>query len=577
MNQARCYVNLNLPSVPFSRFGSYMAFNIVPDSWNLPGILLRTARWTPGQTRELMRIELLAGKAPAPAKVRLTPDCLRLEGRHGVVEIIFAEPDVLRIRGEGAGLRLSTLNNNFWEVMPLQPGQWQLNPPVFRTQYLATVISGQAELTRHAVKPKSPPPQPAPSLQLDLHPGDSGIVELALEELVSTPTGTGIRDSFAALRKGVRREWEAWRAHAPVVAPRYRAATELAMYVNWAAAVAPSGLNRRTTLLMSKNWMSQCWSWDHCFNAMALAPQDPGLAWDQMLTLFDHQDQFGCLPDSLTAGTTSWSAVKPPIHGWAVSYMARTKGVVTGPRIRRFYPALEAWTRWWLKHRLQDGLPVYLNGCDSGWDNGTVFDGGCPVWAPDAAAYLVLQTETLSWMAAKLGRRAEAAHWKRLSSDLLARLLDTLWNGRQFVTLRKETGQPHHPGDCLLNFLPIILGPRLPAPCFNALCTALRPGGRFVTPHGLASESPASTQYQENGYWRGPIWAPPSCMIIDGLATGGATHQARALARRFADTCSRSGFSENFNALTGAPLCDPAYTWTSSTFLLLAQAGYLAT
>ncbi len=37
------------------------------------------------------------------------------------------------------------------------------------------------------------------------------------------------------------------------------------------------------------------------------------------------------------------------------------------------------------------------------------------------------------------------------------------------------------------------------------------------------------------------------------------------------DTCAVSGFAENFNAVTGDPLRDPAYTWTSSVFLTLAR------
>lgn len=35
------------------------------------------------------------------------------------------------------------------------------------------------------------------------------------------------------------------------------------MYVNWSAVVAPAGLHRRPTMIMSRNVMNQCWSWDH--------------------------------------------------------------------------------------------------------------------------------------------------------------------------------------------------------------------------------------------------------------------------------------------------------------------------
>jgi len=47
------------------------------------------------------------------------------------------------------------------------------------------------------------------------------------------------------------------------------------------------------------------------------------------------------------------------------------------------------------------------------------------------------------------------------------------------------------------------------------------------------------------------------------------------VARRFCDLAKQSGFAENYNARTGEPLRDHAYTWTSSVFLILAHE-YLA-
>jgi hypothetical protein len=39
---------------------------------------------------------------------------------------------------------------------------------------------------------------------------------------------------------------------------------------------------------------------------------------------------------------------------------------------------------------------------------------------------------------------------------------------------------------------------------------------------------------------------------------------------RFRALCERSGFAENFDALTGEGLRDRAYTWTAAVYLLLA-------
>ena len=58
---------------------------------------------------------------------------------------------------------------------------------------------------------------------------------------------------------------------------------------------------------------------------------------------------------------------------------------------------------------------------------------------------------------------------------------------------------------------------------------------------------------------------------VDGLARARYRDQAREVARRYCDMCVKSGFAENFNALTGEPLRDKAYTWGSSAFLILAH------
>ena len=68
-----------------------------------------------------------------------------------------------------------------------------------------------------------------------------------------------------------------------------------------------------------------------------------------------------------------------------------------------------------------------------------------------------------------------------------------------------------------------------------------------------------------------PYFIDLETLIADGLLRGGEAALAGEIARRFCDTCAASGFAENFNAVTGAPLRDPAYTWTSSVFLTLAR------
>ena len=95
--------------------------------------------------------------------------------------------------------------------------------------------------------------------------------------------------------------------------------------------------------------------------------------------------------------------------------------------------------------------------------------------------------------------------------------------------------------------------------------------GGYLTRWGLATESINSPLYRDDGYWLGPIWAPTTLIIADGFKKAGQEELAKEIARKFCDLCVKSGFAENFNAKTGEPLRDSAYTWTASVFLILAH------
>ncbi|MEP6480659.1 MAG: glycogen debranching protein, partial [Rhodoglobus sp.] len=78
-------------------------------------------------------------------------------------------------------------------------------------------------------------------------------------------------------------------------------------------------------------------------------------------------------------------------------------------------------------------------------------------------------------------------------------------------------------------------------------------------------------EYEDDGYWRGPIWAPSTVLIEDGLRRSGHVDIANRVSERFRALCEMSGFAENFDAITGAGLRDRAYTWTASAYLVLAR------
>jgi putative isomerase len=322
---------------------------------------------------------------------------------------------------------------------------------------------------------------------------------------------SGKLPTFESARQKQRKLWLDWNAKAPTVMAPYRAASTEAWAMLHLNRVSVGGLITRPTIYSNKGSMTGIWSWDNCFHALAVAQADPTLAFDQLRLLFDHQTEAGQIPDMMSDSTAHYSYTKPPIYGWTVSKLIDVLGAETcRDAVADLYGPISSQTEWWFRFRdvNKNGMCAYLNGNDSGWDNSTVFDQGQPTEGADLASHLVLQMEGLARMATLLGKRADSRRWKERSAQQLKKLLQkNLRHGRFFSPLEGKSRAL--PCQSLLNYIPIMLGRRLPAKALNTLVGDLSADGPFMTTHGLASEAIKSAKFESDGYWRGPVWSPP--------------------------------------------------------------------
>jgi len=552
----------DIAEVAFSRSGSYLAISHLSAEGERPaGVYVRSIRAV-FQIGALFLVELIVDGRAVPFTEDPTPECLRLQAEGGIVEFAFDGADCLRISTRGVAVRLTCAEGAGLQAVPCGPRAWR----VIASGRLCMVLPVEGELQIHAPWMGTGCSEVVITSAVD--------AEFAL--LDTAPEWDGWRPGrpFTDCVARVRVEFAAFLAAQLSCPAEFATAREKAAYLNWAALVNPSGLLKRTTMYMSKNWMSAVWSWDHCFNAIALAQGMPDLAWDQFISPFDHQSAQGALPDMLTDTNEILVHVKPPIHGWALRrMMTLNPKLLTPARARAAYDGLARMTTYWQEVRdpFNTGLPVYYHGNDSGWDNATTLLAGSPITAPDCAAFLVIQMEVLADLAECLGETT-AVSWRTAADTLQSRLIAQLWRGTRFAMPSAADGREAPAGsDCLLPYMTLVLGERLPVEIRTALLDGLTAEGRFITPWGLATESPRSPYYKDNGYWRGPIWAPSTMLVLDGLQRLGETTLAMDLTRRFCLMCAREGFSENFDAETGQALCDRAYTWTASVFLTLAH------
>lgn len=591
---------INLKEMPFSRYGSYFAFSHFINSHDgISGrdLYLRTVHGGEAM-KPLMKTELLYQGKTVDFKENTAPHLLCLNGDNGSVKICIPQPKIIRIKGNHAGLKLSFEAPGFKSAYPYQHRNYPETPNTAEPDHgnscnngLRTVVcnSGGSQTFHYEINAYSHKLMLTPIkgtievdapwngtgcsyVRIDLLPDEKGELECALEEYSGAWIPKVYTDSFEDCLKTVKESFDEWLGKTLPVPEEYEETRELAAYLNWSSVVEPSGHIKRDTMLMSKNWMNNVWSWDYCFNAMALAKTNPKQAWSQFMYLPDYQDKDGVIPDCLNDVSKIFNFVKPPIQGWALSWILDRTDFVTDEMLGQLYPPLCKWTGYWLKLRDcdNDGLPEYYHGNDSGWDNSTIFKDSTPITSPDLAAFLILQTEALAKTAQRLGFAEEAGEWDRKSSGLLKNLLNNLWTGRRF-TARHGGDHKMIESDSLITYLPILLGRRLPEEVLARLINDLKNTDMFLTGYGFATEKPAGRFYEADGYWRGPIWAPSTLLLVDGLTSAGEKELAGEAAVKFCNMVKQSGMAENFNALTGEGLRDRAYTWTSSVFLILAN------
>jgi glycogen debranching enzyme len=522
----------------------------------------------------MFQLHALAGGEIVQAEAIATPEKLTLTAGEGTVEFIYPDPNELRIRGCGLGLRLLCTN----EFGP----DWGLVIPAGEDRWRAIISSGKIMLTPLAGSMSVDAPwHPKPG-QAHRHHGTLPITvdlgadgedwELHIVGYESEIDPPDITENYDVAADRVAADFGAWRDACPPAPDRYAEARELAAYIGWSAVVPPAGNFVEPAMLMSKNWMTNAWNWDNYFNAWANTYRDPDFAWGLYMLHIRHQHPCGALGDAINQQKIGWSYTKPPVHGWMLRRMMAISEKIDFDRLEQVYEPLVRWTQWWFRYRDDDndGICQYHHGNDSGWDDATAFDIGMPNEAPDLNALLVIQMDALADIAERLGKGDDAAQWRQRSADMLEVFLKHSWRDGQFRSMVSGSHAYGDEGDSLLNYIPLVLGHRLPEDIRKQMIDGLTREGRFLTEWGLATEAVDSPEYLQRGYWRGAIWPPPMMMIIDGLADAGETDLAADLAERFCRMVATYGFGENHDALTGVPHYDPAYTWAVSVFQILA-------
>ena len=557
--------------VPFSTRGSYLAVSYLEGKFQgkevETGLYLRTVHGS-AKSSFLARITPVHEKKALQYTYEAKPQNIRIHTEYGEAGIAFADDKTMVFNGD-VDLELDFMSEGtmFTFAQPWKSGD--------RDFYLVNCFNGNSRYMLRAGEGTITLDQKwsvstAEYCRLLLGAGTGEKYTVTLEENFEDWMDRGLDYDYEEVVNNSLHQFMEFYRSMPTVPAEYEEAALVAAYVDWASIVSPCGVLQRESMFMSKNWMCNVWSWDHCFNAMALAYNNPKEAWDQFMVMFDFQKESGNIPDSVNDAVVINNYCKPPIHGWTLKKLMKIMDL-SKEQLLEAYEKLSRWTNWWLNCRDEngDGLCEYTHGNDSGWDNATAFSQLPPVTLPDLNAFLVLQMDVLADVAEKLGYMSDVDMWKTRSERMMQRMLDVLFRDDRPAALagfdmkQVET-------DSLILYLPIILGDKLPEKIRRNMTESIK-SEKFNTKYGLATESIKSSAYEADGYWRGPIWAPSTMIILDGMRECGENEFVQEITHKFCRMVQKSGCAYNFDALTGCGLRDRAYTWTASVMLVMAH------
>ncbi|GHV08633.1 hypothetical protein FACS189485_20350 [Spirochaetia bacterium] len=507
--------------------------------------------------------------------LRAEPECVLCDAAEGKLRIYIHDDETLVFEGSGLDLYFKTLDSYSYGTSDAE-GKFRIIIGGKRTYSLFKVLKGQGSMSGPLVSDGVFQWNGVPvNHKREVHIAcEEGKLLAALN--ISMLEKTDLPDPFDPDKDigNIKNEWADFLKKMPASAggdKQKRDFERVTWYNLWSSYVRARDVYRYDSMLMAKKMMSSVWSWDHCFNALAMAGVGQQAALEQFMAPFSLQASNGALPDLWSPNAeTFWAITKPPVHGWCFGKLM-DKFEYPEETLKTVYTHLEKWTAWWLNFRDEDhdGVPAYPQGCDSGWDNSTVFDHGYYVTSPDLSAFLVLQMHTLARIADKL-KMNTSPEWRKRADILLEKMIALMWKGDQFVAVLSHSHTYRPDPSSLLVHIPVVLGNLLDHDKMEKTAAILEK--RFLTEYGLATEAPDSPRYESDGYWRGPIWAPPTYLIVDGLRRGGFEKLAETIARRYLKLSSHvaKGNYENFDALTGKGLRAPGYTWSASVYMLLS-------
>jgi hypothetical protein len=508
-------------------------------------------------------------KVPYAVQAKATE--LTIRTRHGNLYICFGKPNLLLIKGDkGMGIRVRRFPEIHRIVKKRGENAWE-SMHGNNSSLIFMLLKGKAEVNA----PWSWEDGNTPRVEMMLNSGGDGTFLLAVEEF----SGAGyVRDSYPGYEESLENantEWKSFLETIPHFPSPFEEEREKAAYAIWSHLVGPSGFIKRTFIYMFPNIAAS--SWQQAYNAVGLGLKNLKISTELLLNPIDQQNEVGHYPDIYGESVINSLQGKPPIEGWALKILMKKHDLakeIPRDKLETLYKGITKWGLWFYKCRDDDhdGIPQYDSGDESGTDDDSTFRVSNQMDTPDLQAFLALLFEAAGDLAKILGKsQTEVDELYRRSKDAIDKLIKNFWNGERFVAMVPGTFEKVLSNSCL-NYIPIVLGKRLPQEIIDKMAADLAVEGEFLTPYGIASEKLTSDElsFGAGRMARGYILPSTNMLICTGLYDAGKVDLAKKIATRYCRTLKDGGFIFVMNPFRGM-MGRPGGSWSACAYVLLAD------
>ena len=346
---------------------------------------------------------------------------------------------------------------------------------------------------------------------------------------------------------------------------------------------------------VSRDWCADwkgvaVWCWDTFMLGAFISYESPVLARLNFEAVTAAIDELGMVPNYYMAhGAVSKDRSMPCLGSYTIWKVQRANP--DRAWLRRIYPRLLRWHRYWTAQRdgNGDGLLEWGSGAtpvydfpqllqdnpslqhsaqcakyESGLDNSPMYD-DVP-FNPQAHtleladvglnSYYAMDCEALVAIAELLGRRRDAAKFREEYEALKERVNRLLWDEEHGIYCNRHWDGRLSGRWSPTSFFPLLAGLASRERAERLIRAHLLNPREFCGEYVIPSIARSDPAYADNDYWRGRIWGPFNFLVAEGLRRYRFDDAAAELAKKGLNMFLRNwredgGVYENYNAETG--------------------------